>query len=275
MQNLSILSLSTKKYVLTWGIAALILGFTLPLQARNLEKPNPLQESVLGYQAVTQPRRGNVDEYKMLGSLLEIRKATPEEITAYEEGRFGKDPQKLKEKKKLLFKDRRPNYYTVKILPIKVEENRQRAVREEHLEKGFEITLDIPKERLKALKPGAAVELDHYYVQKKIGGEGGATMIGWALVEGIQGLPVGLNAFLEQAGFFDIQYKNALKALDLYPGEFKNPEAARGLLDYLASSSKDHELKELASLALQKYFQQEATGQCHLEADKKVYTCAP
>lgn len=236
--------------------ALLVLSFSTPSEARRVkdrDKATPLEKKLLGWHDVKIPRRSRLDEIKLRGSLLSLEKADKDSVQQYEELFFGTNPQKAKKRKNHYFGRRKPNYYKVSILPIEVLDNPQRILTMDHMEKGFSFVVDLPKNKLKDLQVGHAVEFNQYYTKKELQSIGAAKMIAWVLTQDVQGYPAGLGAYLKK-GFHTLQYKNTLKSLQLFSGKFKNPQEAKQVLTQLAKSSKDQELKQLANFTLEKHF---------------------
>lgn len=246
--------LSLKKVLATLVLALWMATLAAPVEARNpkMTPPNKMQKAVLGWGPVEKPSK-RFYEFRLLGTLLEMRSAKRDEIKAYENKRFGSDPKTQRKLKRRAYQQGKPSFQILKVLPVHIAHNPQRKITQEQFESGFEILMPVSKARLAGLELGRPIELARQYHAETQQSIGVAKLVNWVLEEKALGLPAGMNAFLEKDQLFDMQYKNVLKSLKLYPGTFQNPEAAQKTLTRL-SRSRDAEIKALATEALASYF---------------------
>jgi hypothetical protein len=230
---------------------SLLMIFSLPclVQADNRVKSDPdaptaEQAKALGWGPVKTPNRGKSPEFMVRGILLDLTKA-----------KEGKDT------------------YTVKILPIEILNNHQRVLDAGNFVSGVEITLQIGKERLSGLQKGRLVEYNQYYTEEVAQTIGGAKMVNMTMHREIQGYPKGPEPYLANGGFYPIQYKNALKAIEGSEGSLKDNPEVKANLDYLASKSTDPELKTLAKDTYVKLYQSEPSGKCMMAKATDTVTC--
>jgi hypothetical protein len=208
------------------------------------DAPTDEQAKALGWGPVKTPNRGKSPEFMVRGILLELIK--------------------LKEPK---------DTYTVKILPIEILNNNQRVLTADNFVTGVEVNLQIGKEQLGDLKTGHLVEYNQYYTEAVEQSVGGAKMVAMTMHREIQGYPRGPEPYLAAAGFFPIQYKNALKAMDGNEDALRASPAVKANLDYLSSKSTDPELQTAAKDAYVKLYSSEPTGKCTLDKKTSIITC--
>lgn len=209
------------------------------------DAPTNEEAKVLGWGPVKTPNRGKNPEFLVRGVVLEVQKA--------KEGK---------------------NTYDIKILPIEILNNHQRVLTFDNFQTGVDITLNVGKERLKDLEKGRLVEYNQYYTEEVEQTVGGAKMIAMQMHREIQGYPKGPEPFLETPGLYPVQYKNAIKGAKLYEGALKDDPEVKAHLDYLASSSKDPELKTIAKETYLEIYQVEPSGTCKLDKKTNLLACA-
>ncbi len=217
--------------------------------AKDPDAPSNEQAKVLGWGPVQAPNRAKNPEYLVRGVLLDIQDA--------------KDANGKAKK----------GWYTLKILPIEVLENYQRAITEIHMQSGLDVTLKIPADRLKELKQGRLLEYHQYYTEKVEETVGGARMVAMTYNQDIQGYPAGPGAYLKKPGFYPIQYKNALKGVKLYLDNIKTDKDVQAHLDYLATKSKDPELQSIAKNTYVEIYQGEPSGKCTVAQATSIVNC--
>jgi hypothetical protein len=231
-------------------IVILFLSFSLApdAQAKKVQAdpdaPTNREAKVLGWGPVKTPNRAKNPEYLIRGVVLSV--------------------EKVKENK---------GYFTVNVLPIEVLDNHQRAITFENFKIGVPITMRIPEPRLKELKEGRMVEYRQYYTESVEQTVGGAKMVAMKFHQDIQGYPAGPGAYLKTPGFYPIQYKNALKGAKLYLGSLKSDAEVKNHVDYLATKSKDPELKTIAQTTYMELYSTPPTGRCNINDSTKTVAC--
>lgn len=213
---------------------------------RDPDAPSAEEAKVLGWGPVKTPNRGKSPEYLIRGVVLDINDS---------QTKRGKD------------------WYDIKVLPIEVLNNHQRVITFDHFQNGITLTLNIPKPRFKELKKGQMVEYNQYYTESVEQSIGGAKMVAMTLHKDIQGYPAGAGAYLKKPGFYPIQYKNALKALKMYAGNVQSDPEFKNHVDYLATKSKDSELKTIAKATFLEMYSSEPSGQCKVNKTTDTISC--
>jgi hypothetical protein len=208
------------------------------------DAPTIEQAKALGWGPVRTPNRGKSPEYMVRGILLDLTKA-----------KEGKDN------------------YVVKILPIEILNNHQRVLGADNFVSGLEVTLQIGKERLGDLKPGRLVEYNQYYTEEVEQSIGGAKMVAMTMHREIQGYPKGPEPYLSAAGFYPIQYKNAIKAVEGNESALRDSPGVKTNLDYLSTKSTDPELKTMARECFMKLYQTDPSGKCMMSKGSSAITC--
>jgi len=212
--------------------------------AKDPDAPSDREAKVLGWGPVKTPNRGKDPEFLVRGILLDVKP--------------------IKEKK---------NYYDVSILPIEVLNNHQRYITFDHFNTGLNLQIWIAQPKLKELKKGLLLEYHQYYTEAVEQAVGGAKLIAMTLHQDIQGYPAGPAAYLKTPGFFPIQYKNAIKGIKEYQGDIKSDQDVKAHLDYLATQSKDPDLKLIATNTFVDLYDSQPTGSCKLDKVANKAAC--
>ncbi len=251
--------MSNWKTGMVWLFASLfILGMGIPQVAeakkaakvlKDPDAPTDEEAKVLGWGPVKTPNRAKRPEYLIRGVLLDI--------------------QEVKDAEGKTIK----NNYTVAILPIEVLENHQREITFDHFNTGFKVDLMIPKPKMDELKKGKMLEFHQYYTVQTEQEQGAARMVAFVLHQDIQGYPAGAGAYLKKPEFYPVQYKNAIKGVQMDSGDIKGDEQVKAHLDHLATTAKDPELKESSRVVLMEIYQIEPTGKCKLDKTTQLFAC--
>lgn len=212
---------------------------------KDPDAPTNREAKVLGWGPVKTPNRGKHPEYMVRGVILEVNKN----------------------------KEKKGDYYDIKILPIEILNNHQRALTFDNFESGVILTLKLPDSKKNELDTGRLVEFNQYYTEEVEQTIGGARMVAMTLHQDIQGYPAGPAAYLKKAGFYPVQYKNALKGVKLYQGKMKSDQEAKAGLDYLATKGTDPELKTIAKSTFVEIYQQDPSGTCTLQKATDTFAC--
>lgn len=202
------------------------------------------EAKVLGWGPVKAPNRGKVPEFLIRGVVLEVGNAP--------------------EQKGLNF---------VKILPIEVLNNHQRAIDFTHFENGYDIIMKVPSSKLKEIKKGRMLEFNQYYTEQVEQAIGGAKMVAMSLHQDIQGYPAGPGAYLKTPGFYPIQYKNAIRGAKISGDNLGGDNEIKANLDYLATKSPDPEIKTIAMSSYTEIFGGQPSGACNLDQQTKKVAC--
>lgn len=215
---------------------------------KDPDAPTNREAKILGWGPVKTPNRAKNPEFLVRGVVTEVQEL--------------EEPKGLKD------------HYQITILPIEVLNNHQRYVTFDQFQNGLEISLRIPKSKLKELKIGRLVEYNQYYTTEVEQSIGGAKMIGFTFHQDIQGYPASAAAYLRKPGFYPIQYKNALKGMQIYTENVQSDEDIKANLDLLASkSSEDPELQTIAKNTYLELYQTEPTGHCSLDKTTEKFVC--
>lgn len=202
------------------------------------------EAKVLGWGPVKAPNRGKVPEFLIRGVVLDVGRAREQK-----------------------------GMHLIKILPIEIVENHQRAIDFSHFQNGYDLVLRIPSSKLKEIKKGRMLEFKQYYTEKVEQTIGGAKMVAMSLHQDIQGYPAGPSAYVKTPGFYPIQYKNALRGAKMSGGKIDNSSEVKAHLDYLATQSDDAELKTIAMNSYTELFGTAPTGTCKVNHSTKKVAC--
>ncbi len=152
-----------------------------------------------------------------------------------------------------------PGTFKIKILPVEVVENEYRFITFDSFKNGVEFELFLGKAQQKLLKKGNMIEFKQWYETQDAGGQGYARLINFLLHQDFVPYPATAAAYLKKPGLEWEQYANAIKAVQL-ANQKPSEQEVKDMLDALASSGSNPEIKTIAATALSDWFSAQPTG---------------
>ncbi|MCP5468605.1 MAG: hypothetical protein H7A32_04985 [Deltaproteobacteria bacterium] len=229
-----------------------LLIYTLSLATDALAKgnykdpdaPSVEESQVLGWGPVKTPARKDIPEFLLRGTLVSIQE-----------------------------EEEKPGYYQVTILPVEAKKNSQRHINREHFDSNVTLSIHIPEEQVKNLKVGTLVQYNQYFERKVEQTIGNAAMVNYILHQEFTPYELPPVEYITKAGYYPIQYRNALKGLELFKGNFEKDKALKDALAYHALKAQDPNVKTEASELFTKMFKESPSGNCQESKETQQYVC--
>jgi hypothetical protein len=162
-------------------------------------------------------------------------------------------------------------FFTIKILPIEILENKERFITMDNYKSGVDITHRLAKQEMKDLKKGNIIEMKSWYETIDQGGTGHAKMVAYVYHADMLPYPKSAAPYVKLTDIEPEEQLNALTALELYSGNPKE-DGLKDALDAL-SSSPNPDVKAKAAQLLSSLYSAQPSGTCKVDKVTKAYSC--